>query len=113
MIPSFAGDGLAIALHSAHLAARAYLAGETAQTFQRSLARDLRAQVLGATLLSQALVRPWGQALLAGLVRLQPRLMTVAAARTRISGRALQRSNAPLPAGELSAPGSGHWPARG
>jgi flavin-dependent dehydrogenase len=113
VIPSFAGDGLAIALHSAHLAARAYLAGETAQTFQHSLARDLRAQVLGATLLSQALVRPWGQALLAGLARLQPRLMTAAAARTRISARALERSNAPPLAGELSAPGSGHWPARG
>jgi flavin-dependent dehydrogenase len=104
VIPSFAGDGLAIALHSAHLAAGAYLAGQTAQAYQRGLARDLGGQVLGATLLSQALVRPWGQAALSLLARLQPRLMTAAAARTRISGKALERAaTAPRLTGELSA----------
>ncbi len=91
VIPSFAGDGLAIALHSAHAAAGAYLAGQTAEAYQRRLARDLRPQVLGATLLSQALVRPWGQAMLSGLARMQPRLMTAAALRTRIDGGALER----------------------
>jgi len=93
VIPSFAGDGLAIALHSAHLAVGAYLAGETADAYQRALARDLGSQVLGATLLSQALVRPWGQAGLAVLARLQPRLMAATAARTRISGKALERAD--------------------
>ena len=97
VIPSFAGDGLAIALHSAHLAAKAYLAGQTADAYQRRLARDLRPQVLGATLMSQALVRPWGQAGLAMLARLQPRLMTAAATRTRISGRALERTDLVVP----------------
>lgn len=92
VIPSFAGDGLAIALHSAHRAASAYLTGETAQRYQSRLARDLRAQVLGATLLSAALVRPWGQAALAGLAKAQPRLMAAAAARTRISKRILRRT---------------------
>jgi flavin-dependent dehydrogenase len=92
VIPSFAGDGLAIALHSAHQAARAYIAGETAQTYQRRLASDLRLQVLGATLLSAALVLPWGQAALAGLARLQPRLISAAAVRTRISKKVLDRT---------------------
>jgi flavin-dependent dehydrogenase len=92
VIPSFAGDGLAIALHSADQTARAFIAGETAQTYQSRLAGDLRVQVLGATLLSVALVRPWGQAALAGLARLQPRLMSAAAARTRISKRVLGRT---------------------
>jgi flavin-dependent dehydrogenase len=92
VIPSFAGDGLAIALHSAHLAAKAYLDGRTAESYQRALARDLSAQVLGATLLSQAMVRPWGQSVLTTLARLQPRLMTAAATRTRISGKALRRA---------------------
>jgi flavin-dependent dehydrogenase len=103
VIPSFAGDGLAIALHSAHLAAAAYLAGQRAEAYQRRLARDLGPQVLGATLLSQALVRPWGQAALAALARLQPRLMTAAAARTRISGKALGRLMLHRETGELSA----------
>jgi flavin-dependent dehydrogenase len=93
VIPSFAGDGLAIALHSAHLAAKAYLGGRTADDYQRALTRDLGAQVLGATVLSQAMVRPWGQAALAMLARLQPRLMTAAATRTRISGKALERAD--------------------
>jgi flavin-dependent dehydrogenase len=92
VIPSFAGDGLAIALHSAHLAAKGYLAGQTAEDYQRALARDLGGQVLGATILSQAMVRPWGQAALATLARLQPWLMTAAATRTRISGKALERA---------------------
>jgi flavin-dependent dehydrogenase len=89
VIPSFAGDGLAIALHSAHAAAQTYLAGQTAETYQRRLARDLSGQVFGATMLSQALVRPWGQALLAGFARRRPTLMTAAARKTRISPKAL------------------------
>ena len=95
VIPSFAGDGLAIALHSAHAAAGAYLAGQSAQTYQSRLARDLAPQVLGATILSQAMVRPWGQMLLAQVARLQPRLMAAAAARTRMSERALRALPAP------------------
>jgi flavin-dependent dehydrogenase len=90
VIPSFAGDGLAIALHSAHAAATAFLRGDNAQAYQRRLARDLRGQVLGATLLSQALVRPWGQGLLSRLARLSPHLMTLTARRTRISPQALK-----------------------
>jgi len=90
VIPSFAGDGLAIALHSAHAAANAYLGGRSAETYQRRLAHDLSGQVFGATMLSQALVRPWGQALLSGFARLRPALMTAAARKTRISPKALQ-----------------------
>ena len=92
VIPSFAGDGLAIALHSAYAAAAAFLAGETAQAFQDRLARDLGAQVIGATALSQLLVRPWGQALALAATRLQPRLLTATARRTRISGAVLLKA---------------------
>jgi flavin-dependent dehydrogenase len=101
VIPSFAGDGLAIALHSAHAAAGDYLAGETAESYQRVLARDLGAQVLGATLLSQGLVRPWGQAVATALAKRWPGLMTITANRTRISAKALARQSCregqPLP----------------
>ncbi len=93
VIPSFAGDGLAIALHSAHAAAGAYLAGAEADAFQRRLARDLKGQVTGATLISQVLVRPWAQAAIAAAARLQPRLLTAAATRTRIAEKALRRAS--------------------
>ena len=90
VIPSFAGDGLAIALHSAHAAAQTYLAGLSADAFQARLTRDLRAQVTGATVLSHLLVRPWAQGLIAAATRMQPWLLTATARRTRIRDRALR-----------------------
>jgi flavin-dependent dehydrogenase len=99
VIPSFAGDGLAIALHSAHAAADVYLAGADAEAFQRRLARDLKGQVTGATLISQALVRPWAQGAIAAAARLQPRLLTAAATRTRIAEKALLRTLRPAAVG--------------
>ena len=56
VIPSFTGDGMSIALHSGVLAARAILSGQTSQTFQRQLARQLRSPVMLATLVSRALL---------------------------------------------------------
>lgn len=91
VIPSFAGDGLGIALHSARAAALAYLGGIGAEAFQRALAVDLGVQVRGAALLSRLLVMGWAQPLAAGLARLRPQLLTVTAAHTRIPDRALSR----------------------
>ena len=91
VIPSFAGDGLGIALHSAHAAAAAYLAGEDATAFQRRLAADLGVRVRGAALLSRLIVQPWAQGLAVGLTRLRPQLLSAAAAHTRIPDRALDR----------------------
>ena len=89
VIPSFAGDGLGIALHSAHAAASAYLAGETAAAFQGRLAADLGLRVKGAALLSRLLVQGWAQPLAMGLIRLRPRLLSATAAKTRVPERAL------------------------
>jgi flavin-dependent dehydrogenase len=91
VIPSFAGDGLGIALHSAHAAATAYLAGQRAEAFQRRLAGDLRLRVKGAAMLSRILVEPWAQGLAVGLTRLRPQLLPATAAWTRIPERALDR----------------------
>jgi flavin-dependent dehydrogenase len=91
VIPSFAGDGLGIALHSAHAAAAAWLAGESAAAFQRRLANDLGPRVKGAALLSRLLVRPWAQGLAVGATRLRPQLLSAAAAWTRIPEGALDR----------------------
>lgn len=83
VIPSFTGEGMSIALHSARLAARFMLEGRTAAAFQPRLARDVGRQVRRATALSQVLVRPAVQALIAHAL---PRpLLTLAVRETRIS----------------------------
>jgi menaquinone-9 beta-reductase len=84
VIPSFAGDGIAIALHSARLAADIYLAGGAAAEFQARLARDVAEQVRRATLLSRMLVHPAGQVVAALAAGLVPGLVTGIAQRTRI-----------------------------
>ncbi len=89
VIPSFAGEGMSIALHSARLAAETELAGGSGDDFQRRLAGDVGAQVARATLVSQALVRPWPQAAIAALVRTWPAALAAVAAATRIPASAL------------------------
>jgi flavin-dependent dehydrogenase len=92
VIPSFSGDGMSIALHSAELAARTYLAGARADTYQRALARDVKGQVLLSTGLSHWLVRPSGQRVLGSVARLLPGVMAAVASRTRVSDAALARA---------------------
>jgi len=84
VIPSFSGDGMAIALHSAQLAARYYLSGRTAAQFQDRLARDIARQVGRATLISQALVRPLGQKTAVTAARIFHGLLGATARNTRI-----------------------------
>jgi menaquinone-9 beta-reductase len=95
VIPSFSGDGMSIALHSARLAATVYLDGAGAGAFQRRLSRDVTGQVLLATGLSHALVRRPGQAALAAAARLCPGLMAAVAGRTRLPEAALARGGLP------------------
>jgi flavin-dependent dehydrogenase len=84
VIPSFAGEGMAIALQSGVLAARFILAGKGPDAFQSTLARHVRAQVRGATLLSQVLVTPPGQTAAMGVARTAPGLVGWIAGRTRV-----------------------------
>ncbi len=91
VIPSFSGDGMSIALHSARLAAGAVLSGQTANDFQRQLRGDVRHQIGLATMISKSLVTGLGQRAAFGISALIPRLMTDVATATRISPRALQR----------------------
>lgn len=92
VIPSFSGDGMSIALHSAQLAADAYLEGRSADAFQRRLWRDVIGQVLLATALSHGLVRRPGQVALGAAARLLPGLMAALALHTRVSDAALSRT---------------------
>lgn len=85
VIPSFAGDGIAIALHSGRRAAEAFLAGHSAAAYQAALARELRGQVSRATWVSRLLVRPWFQPLADLTARAAPALVRAVARSTRVA----------------------------
>ncbi len=84
VIPSFTGDGMAMALHSAAQAAAAIRAGETAAQFHRRLRRDLTPQMRVAGALTSIGARPQGQALMLAATWLWPGLLRVIARRTRV-----------------------------
>jgi menaquinone-9 beta-reductase len=88
VIPSFCGDGMAIALHSGALAVRHYLRGDSAETYRRQLHAQLRLRLAFATRLSQTMVTFPGAA---NAVRLVPELLSGIARMTRIPDAALLR----------------------
>lgn len=92
VIPSFSGDGMSIALHSARLAAHYFLGGRVAHDYQAHFAADVRRQIQRSTRVSQVLVTPWGQRGAMTLARMAPRLLTGLARMTRISDAALSRA---------------------
>jgi menaquinone-9 beta-reductase len=83
VIPSFCGEGIAIAVQSALLAAGYYLAGRSPEDFQRSFARHIGAQVKLTTLLSPILMHPRGQAFAIRLATLAPQLVRQIALKSR------------------------------
>jgi flavin-dependent dehydrogenase len=89
VIPSFSGDGMSIALHSARLAATAYLEGRTARDFQAKLAADIGAQVWRATWLSRIFVQRRPQRGLLATARLLPAALGLGVALTRVPERSL------------------------
>jgi flavin-dependent dehydrogenase len=88
VIPSFSGDGMSIALHSAHLAAAMYLNGEPPAAFTARMRRELRPGVTLATGLSHLLVRVPAAA---AITRWRPSLLRRVATATRIPARCLLR----------------------
>lgn len=91
VIPSFAGDGMAMALHSAALAVRCYLNGVAPAEYHRLLRRDVTLPIRRAMALYR--IGRWapGQALLAQALRMSPRLLGQVAAATRIAEAAWLR----------------------
>jgi flavin-dependent dehydrogenase len=89
VIPSFSGDGLSIALHSARLAADHLRLGRSSAQFQARLAAEVGSQVARATLLSRALVHPAAQGGLLLAARLLPWTMRLSARATRVPTAAL------------------------
>ena len=89
VIPSFCGDGMAIALHSARLAAEAVLAAAPPATYHRRLAADLEGQFRWAAALQRIGDHPplWPPAL--ALLARAPALLAAFARATRLPARAL------------------------
>lgn len=85
VIPSFTGDGISIALHTARCAAAAYLAAEPAPLFQAKLRSGLLAQMRLAELAASGLNNPLARAVLPFCLKVWPGVMRMTARLTRVT----------------------------
>jgi menaquinone-9 beta-reductase len=85
VIPSFTGDGISIALHTARGAVAAYLAAEPAPHFQARLRSSLRAQMRLAEFAGDGLNNSFSRAVLPFCLRVWPGVMRVTAKLTRVA----------------------------
>ena len=92
VIPSFTGDGMAIALHSARLAAAAVLAGAGPAAYHAAFRRDVGRQIGRATALQRIGETSAGRRLLVAGIGFLPSLLRWAAAATRVPPAALYRA---------------------
>jgi flavin-dependent dehydrogenase len=92
VIPSFSGDGMSIALHSARLAAAAVLGGATPAAYHARFRRDVAAQIARATWLQRGGETRVGRHLLVAGIGMVPPLLRWAAALTRVPSAALRRA---------------------
>lgn len=88
VIPSFTGDGMSIALHSAALATEMYLAGDSADQYYRRLRAQLGRGMSFAALLSRLMVTGVGRNLAPFGFSLFPNAMRRIAISTRIPKQA-------------------------
>ena len=84
--PSFSGDGMSIALHSAKVAAGLYLNGRSSAEFATRMHQELRRSLTIATSVSRLMITAPA---LAPLMKLHPTLMRVLAENTRVPRAAL------------------------
>ncbi|MBK8160666.1 MAG: NAD(P)-binding protein [Rhodospirillaceae bacterium] len=90
--PSFTGDGMSIALHTAFAASEACLIGEAAEVYHRRMRAEIGPQVARAGILSAGMLHDVGQVAIMAVARVIPSLLRSAATVTRIpsiSGRTL------------------------
>jgi menaquinone-9 beta-reductase len=93
VIPSFTGDGMAIALHSGALAAEIFLAGQYADQYHRRLRAQLTGGMRLATFLSRAMISSTGRELAPFVLASLPKAMRWIANSTRIPESALVPSS--------------------
>jgi flavin-dependent dehydrogenase len=88
VIPSFTGDGISIALHTARRAVAAYLADEPAPLFQARLRSALLPQMRLAEFAADGLNNAISRAVLPFCLRVWPGVMRVTARLTRVAQHA-------------------------
>jgi flavin-dependent dehydrogenase len=84
VIPSFTGDGLAIALVTGSSAGRAIARDEAARSFHSAMRSRLALPMRVAGILSHAIASPLGRAAIVWPARVLPAAFTLVAAATRI-----------------------------
>lgn len=84
--PSFSGDGMSIALHTAHVAADLYLGGGTSAMFAERIHREIRRPVILASMLSRLVIAAPG---MADIACRWPSLLRHIADHTRVPSSAL------------------------
>ncbi|MGD0097521.1 MAG: FAD-dependent oxidoreductase [Terracidiphilus sp.] len=89
VIPSFTGDGMSIALHSAALASEMFLAGKSADEFYRTIRAQLSGGMSLATWGSRAMVSSAGHLLVPLFFSLCPNAMRWMASSTRVPEQAI------------------------
>jgi len=89
VIPSFTGDGMAIAMHSGALAAEMFMAGCGPAQYQRVLNHQLKRSMWVATRLSRAMVSRSGRELAPFVISFLPQPIAWIARSTRIPEQAL------------------------
>jgi len=89
VIPSFTGDGMSIALHSAVLAAEMYLGEKNANEYTNCLTEQLRGGMRFASWLSRSMVTSSARLLAPALLSLLPNAISRIALSTRIPDHAL------------------------
>lgn len=93
VIPSFTGDGMSLALHSARLATRAYLLGQEPQAYLRQLHKDVGRPVRIATFLQRhSNGEESSYRRLIALARIAPGLLPLVARLTRLAPGAMRRA---------------------
>lgn len=97
--PSFTGDGMSIALHSAAVAVACYLQGDAAHVYHRRIRNDFAAQIARASALYRLGRSPQGQAAMMWVARTYPAALRLATSLTRIPPHALARQSALAAAG--------------
>jgi flavin-dependent dehydrogenase len=85
VIPSFTGDGISIALHTARCAVAAYVAAEPAPLFQAKLRSALLTQMRLAEIAADGLNNSFARAVLPFCLRVWPGVMRVTARLTRVA----------------------------
>jgi flavin-dependent dehydrogenase len=85
VVPSLAGDGMAIALHSAMAAASVWLGGGTATDYHASFARQAGPPMRFASLMHFACRAPVAQPVVVAACRAWPAMLGLAAALTRVA----------------------------